>query len=154
MKKETPASVRVARWTAVAAAIAALGTIGNTFIEKRPWFLESAKTEAVVKQPAAITHAPILPSYTESTNIVKFNFPQVQPVTSLPSYETSVVTTSQTYIDHNAVASMVSTSPAPSSVWNSISSFFAYYQTEAYVVMGAIVLLSIAALIEYFYQKR
>jgi hypothetical protein len=38
-KKETPAAVRVARWTAAAAAITALGTIGNTFIEKRPWFL-------------------------------------------------------------------------------------------------------------------
>lgn len=38
-KKETPTAVRVARWTAAAAAITAFGTICNTFIEKRPWFL-------------------------------------------------------------------------------------------------------------------
>ena len=40
MENKTPTSVRVARWSALAAAITALGSIVNTMWTERPWWKE------------------------------------------------------------------------------------------------------------------
>lgn len=40
-KHTTPISVRVARWTAIAAAITAFGSVFNTMWSERPWWRET-----------------------------------------------------------------------------------------------------------------
>lgn len=52
-KSKTPTAVRVARWTAIAAAVTALGSTINTMWEKKPWFLGGDETPAPIVAPAS-----------------------------------------------------------------------------------------------------
>jgi hypothetical protein len=48
-KSSTPVAVRVARWTALAAAITALGSIGNTMWTERPWWKDPPAATATAE---------------------------------------------------------------------------------------------------------
>ena len=71
---KTPPSVRVARWAAVAAAITGLFTVGNTFIEKRPWFLggEEEKPKVVESTPVPVKKV----AHYEAPATIRFSIPK------------------------------------------------------------------------------
>lgn len=153
-KKETPTAVRVARWTAAAAAITALGTIGNTFIEKRPWFLggEDEKPAIVASVPKP---QPKMEHY--EAPVVHFNIPSGTQYVDKSFIEDSITASSAASMSGGAITSAATTvmSGAPDmGLYINTLNFMMYRPVAFWLIVSTSILILIYFLIEYMYRKK
>jgi hypothetical protein len=148
-KKETPTAVRVARWTAAAAAITALGTIGNTFIEKRPWFLggeeEKPAIVSTVKAPAPVVEH-------HESPVIHF---EVASRTS--GVKKSVVADSAptTVAMTPPPTSMVTMSAASDLGWyRNTLNYIIYKPVTSSLIIGSFILILVYFVVEYTHRKK
>ena len=121
---KTPPSVRVARWAAVAAAITGLFTVGNTFIEKRPWFLGGDEEKPTVVVPAPVPIKKV--AHYEEPAAIHFSIPSTNgEMKSTTVSEASVMSAMSSEIPP---ASMMVMSSAPDMGWWGNFLNFMYYR--------------------------
>jgi hypothetical protein len=157
-KNNTPVAVRVARWTAVAAAITSLGTIGNTFIEKRPWFLggddivaESVSVELIF-QPEI--YVPNLKSFDNGTGVQHVEnsvSPDEDGIKHFSADPSPVI--SEYQIPYQQQQTMAS-SPYDGSLYNQFR-YFAYENpVSVWIFGGSILLIGVFTLVEYLHRRK
>jgi hypothetical protein len=154
-KKETPTAVRVARWTAAAAAITVIGTIGNTFIEKRPWFLggEEEKPAIVASVPKP---QPKMEHY-EAPPAIRFNIPKGTEYIQKSMSEESVSASTMSAASANIEVSqpVVAMAGAPDMGWyRNTLNFMIYRPVEFWVIIGASILILAYFIVEYTHRKK
>lgn len=153
-KNETPVAVRVARWTALAAAITALGTIGNTFVDKRPWFLGGEDTKpAIVVQHQVEKHSP---DHYESPNIIKFNINQSTDVqqATINSTITSDGRNFEKVRKYKAEEMPNINGTSDVGWWSDIINFIEDRSISFWIISASIVLLGGYSIIEFFYIDK
>lgn len=152
-KKETPVAVRVARWTAAAAAITALGTIGNTFIEKRPWFLggedEKPAVVSTIKTPAPVVEH-------HESPVIHFNATSgTGYVMKKKAITDDVVVASTASSDHGAVAMSVTTAAAPDLGWyNNVLTYMYYRPFTFWTIAASVLILGGYLIIELLHSRQ
>lgn len=132
-KNDTPTAVRVARWTAVAASVTALGTIGNTFIEKRPWFLGGDEPRAIV---VSTTPNNTKPEIYEASPTVRFNVPN------------------EAAFDGGGMNSVAMLNTPDMGMWINFLNFVVYSPFQAWTIIGSILLIVIFSIIEFFHRRK
>jgi hypothetical protein len=151
-KKETPTAVRVARWTAVAAAITALGTIGNTFIEKRPWFLGGEDEKPAIVASVPKSH-PKMEHY--ESPVIHFNIPKgteyIQKSVSEESVAASVMSTSSS--DATMTQAAMAGTPDMGLYRNTLN-FMIYRPVAFWLIVATSILILIYLFIEYIYIAK
>ncbi len=170
---KTPVAVRVARWTAITAAITALGTIGNTFIDKKPWFLggEEEKPAAVATPLPAPKVAAAAPEF-EAPPSVHFSMPSsAERNEALEKHHKNLVETlvrsGRTPDEAKALASMslsqMASSSAPQATmsgvpdmgwWRNTLNFIYYRPVAAWLIIGSVSLTLGAIAAEYLIRRK
>lgn len=154
-KRQTPTAVRVARWTAIAAGVTALGSTVNTMWEKKPWFLGGDEPAQVERVEARPTGAHPMIAYEASATM---NVSEEQRNAIVKSLEQSglnhddAIKKAQEIIELQSQPAM-SIGPEPTLYER------AYYFSEEHpiyfwLIVSCIVLLGGSTIVEYFHRRN
>ncbi len=157
-KSDTPVAVRVARWTAITAGITALGTLGNTFIEKRPWFLGGEEDKPAISTNANHKSNNVQYFVSDESSVeekkqrVELEGQLVKGFMSGGKTKEEAEKLAKQYAE---ISSQPSMSVAPDmGPWLNFLNFMEYKPVAFWLIVGSISVFGIAVLVEYLIRRK
>ena len=153
MSNHTPIAVRVARWSALAAAITALGSVGDTMWTERPWWKDPVPTE--IHAPAVV---PVLKKARETPAVVSFTMPKGlsetrrdAPKSVAREVDTVVITSPAPVIAVEKPNTMVT---PPRTLYQTFLIHLEHHSITTWLIIGSVVVFGIFMVVEFLHRRK